>query len=164
MTVRSSLTPVGVEDLEVEEFLQRFAPSDVQDTIAWLSANGYTLSSHRGDGTFGAEFVYTGDVRVLINVDRSQWMLDVAPRPDADAWQYDVLIAAQTRRPYAEVFPRTGDRSVGAPLPEQSPEGVSWRETLPGILQWMVSDGVRVAVDQARKERNRLMWPDTPGT
>ncbi|MEI8410505.1 hypothetical protein [Kribbella sp. CCNWLY201] len=37
-----------MEDLEVREFLQRFAPDDVRETIAWLTANGYTLSSTAG--------------------------------------------------------------------------------------------------------------------
>lgn len=50
-----------MEDLEVGEFLQRFAPDDVRATIAWLTANGYILSFHRGEGTFGAEFVYVVD-------------------------------------------------------------------------------------------------------
>lgn len=67
----------------------------MQDAIAWLSANGYTLSSQRGESTFGSQFVYTGGAEVLLTVDRSQWMLDVAPRPGAEAWQYDLLIAAQ---------------------------------------------------------------------
>lgn len=150
-----------MKDPEVDEFLRGFAPGDVRDTIAWLCANGYTLRSHRGDGTFGAEFVYIGEAKVLITVDRSQWMLDIAPRPDAEAWQFDLLIAAQAGRPYVEVFPVPGTRSDIDPLPEQLPDGVSWRETLPGILQWVEREGVRVAVDRARDERSRLMWPHT---
>src|SRR5699024_10055448 len=75
---------VAVEGLEVNELLRRSAPDDVQATIAWLSANGYTLTSHGGEGTFGAQFVYSGDAQVVITVDRSQWMLDVAPRRDAE--------------------------------------------------------------------------------
>lgn len=150
---------VVVEDLQVDEFLQRFAPGDVLETIAWLSANRYTLSSHRGEGTFGAQFVYTSDAEVLIIVDRSQWMLNVAPSPGAKAWQYDLLIAAQLGQPYGEVFPTVGSRSVGDPLPEQLPEGVSWRETLPGVLQWVKADEVETGVDHARLERDRLMWP-----
>ncbi len=114
-----------------------------------------------GESTFGSQFVYTGGAEVLITVDRSQWMLDVAPRPGAEAWQYDLLIAAQKGQPYGEVFPTVGIRSAGDPLPEQLPEGVSWRETLPGILQWVTGDGVQAAVDRARNERFRLMWPHT---
>lgn len=150
-----------MEDLEVREFLQRFAPDDVRETITWLTANGYSLSTHRGEGTFGAEFVYVGDAEVRISVDRSQWTLDVAPRPGAKAWQYDVLIAARTGQPYGEVFPETGSRSVGDPLPDKLPEGVSWRETLPGILQWVDGEGVQAAADCALHERHRMMSPRT---
>lgn len=151
-----------MEDLEVNEFLRRSAPKDVQDAISWLTANGYTLRSHRGDGTFGAQFVYTGDAEILVTVDRSQWMLDVAPRPGANVWQYDLLIAAQMRKPYGEAFPAAGARSIGDPLPQQLPEGVSWRETLPDILEWVACSDVQSAVDKARHERNRLMWSRGP--
>jgi hypothetical protein len=148
-----------VEDLRADEFLQRSAPDDVQDTIAWLTANGYTLSSQRGESTFGAQFVYTSDPEVLVTVDRSQWMLDVARRPGTEAWQYDLLIVAHTGQPYGAIFPAVGARSVADPLPEQLPEGVSWRETLPGILQWVEGSEIQAAVDRARNERDRLMWP-----
>ena len=152
---------VAVEDREVDAFLQRSAPGDVRDTIAWLSANGYALSSQTGQGTFGAQFVYMAGAKVVVTVERSQWMLDVAPRHDAEAWQYDLLIAAQAGQPYRDVFPKIGARSVGDPLPEQLPEGVSWRETLPGILRWVGGDEVRSGVDRARDERDRLMWART---
>jgi hypothetical protein len=129
--------PVG--DREVGKFLQRFAPDDVRETIAWLASNGYTLSSHRGEGSFGAEFVYVGDAEVHITVDRSQWLLDVAPRPGAKAWQYDLLIAAQAGQPYGEVFPQTGSRSVGDPLPDKLPEGVIGARPCPASSSgWMV--------------------------
>lgn len=133
----------------------------MRDTIAWLSANGYSLSSHRGEGTFGAQLVYTSDAEVLVTVDRSQWILDVAPGPGTEAFQYDLLIAAHVGQPYEDVFPTVVARSVGDPLPEQLPEGVSWRETLPGILRWVRGDEVRAAVDRARKERDRMMWTRT---
>jgi hypothetical protein len=155
--LRAPFYPVAVQRPEIDDFLQRSAPDDVRATIVWLSASGYTLSSHRGESTFGAQFVYAGQAEVLITVDRSQWMLDVAPRPGAQAWQYDVLIAAQSGQPYGEVFPETGSRSPGDPLPDQLPEGVSWRETLPGILQWVDGEGVSAAVERALRERHRLM-------
>ena len=79
-------------------------PRDVQEAIAWLSANGYTLTSHRGEGTFGAPFVYIGGAKVVVTVDRSQWMLAVASRPTAEAGQYDLLMAAQAGQPYEQVF------------------------------------------------------------
>lgn len=96
-----------------------------------------------------------------VAVDRSQWLLDVAPRPGAKAWQYDLLIAARAGRPYGEVFPFTGARLAGDPLPDQLPDGVSWHDTLPDILQWVDGEDVQAAVDGALHERDRLMWPRT---
>ena len=145
-----------MEDQAITELVDRSAPRDVRDAAAWLSANGYTLDSHRGAGTFGAQLVYRGEARVVITVDRSQWMLDVAPSPDADAWQYDLLIVAQSARPYGEVFPRVDPTSLGS-TPEQLPEGVSWRATLPGVLRWVGNHDVRDAVTRGRDERARLM-------
>lgn len=151
-----------MHQVQVEEFLQRFAPDDVRDTIEWLSVNGYTLSSHRGESTFGAQFAYVGDAEVRVTVDRSQWMLDVAPRPGAEPWQYDLLVAALTDRPYGDAFPETGSRSQGDPLPDQLPEGVSWRETLPLILECIDGESVQEAVGRALHERNQFLWPRSP--
>jgi hypothetical protein len=135
------------------------APGDVRETSAWLLANEYSLSARRGADVFGAQFVYTGEAQVIITVDRSQWVLDVARAPGAQVWQYDLLIAASRGLPYAEAFPRCADGSVADPLPEQLPEGVSWRTTLPGVLGWLASDDPEGAVHRAKDERNRLMWP-----
>jgi hypothetical protein len=150
--------PGAVEIHEVDEFLQRFAPGDVQDTVAWLADNGYTLTSHSGESAFGAQFVYAGDVEVVIGVDRSQWLLDIVPRPGAEAWQYDLLLAAYKGLDYGALFPKTGSRSLGDPLPDQLPEGVSWRGTLPEILEWVNDESVPVAVDRALDQRFFLMW------
>lgn len=143
---------------DVDEFLRTHAPTDVQDTVGWLATQGYALASHEGESTFGATFVYAGDAEVRITVDKSQWYLDVAPRPGAQAWAYDLLIAAREGEEYGAVFPRTGSRSWRDPLPDQLPEGVRWRETLPGILQWL-SDEVGPAVERALRQRHALMWP-----
>lgn len=147
------------QPFQVDEFLRRHAPSDVLNTIAWLTATGYSLVSHQGESTFGAQFVYGGNAEVRITVDRSQWYLDVAPTPGAEAWQFDLLIAAHTGQPYAEVFPVAETRSLGDPLPAQLPEGVSWRETLPDILERVRDHAVPPAVDRARHQRADLMWP-----
>jgi hypothetical protein len=148
-----------VEHFQVDEFLTRYAPDDVRDTIAWLATHGYTLVSRQGEGTFGALLVYGGDAEVRITVDRSQWCLDVAPRPGREAWAYDLLLAAQTEdQECGALFPKTGSRLWGDPLPEQLPEGVSWRETLPDILEWVSGDSVETAVDRARHQRGDLMW------
>lgn len=150
--------PVAVEIHQVDEFLRQFAPDDVRETVAWLSDSGFTLTSHSGESTFGAQFVYASDAQILITVDRSQWLLEVAPRAGADAWQYDLLLAAYKALDYAALFPRMGSRSLGDPLPEQLPEGVSWRETLPEILKWVNDESVPGAVDRALDQRFYLMW------
>lgn len=148
-----------MERSQVDEFLHTYAPADVQDTVAGLSANGYALAAQKGDSTFGAQFVYEGRAEVRITVDRSQWLLDVAPRPSSKGWQYDLLLAARRGLEYGALFPKTGARVLGAPLPEQLPAGASWRETLPDILQWIGRDTVPATVDRARQQRFALMWP-----
>jgi len=95
-----------VDESLVDEFLRTHAPDDVRDAIGWLTTNGYPLTSHEGASTFGAQFVYRGDAEVLITVDRSQWMLDIAPKAGTKAWQYDLLIAAHKGKPYGAVFPK----------------------------------------------------------
>lgn len=150
--------PVLVEDAQVDGFLARFAPDDVRDTIAWLSENGYLLSSHRGDSTFGAQFVYSGKTTVFITVDRSQWMLDVARGTEAPPWQYDLLIAAKSGESYERMFPVAGARSVGDSQPRQLPDGVTWRETLPGVLEWIEEEDVPETVDRALDQRFYLMF------
>jgi hypothetical protein len=148
-----------VERSEIDEFLSAYAPADVQDTNAWLSANGYALVDQKGDSTFGAQFVYEGDTEVRITVDRSQWILDVAPSRGSKTWQYDLLLAARRGLDYGALFPETGARASGDPLPEQLPAGVSWRETLPDILQWVGGGAVPALVDRALRQRFELMWP-----
>jgi hypothetical protein len=148
-----------MERSEIDEFLSAYAPADVQHTNAWLSANGYALVAHNGDSTFGAQFVYEEDTEVRITVDRSQWFLDIAPRPGAKTWQYDLLLAARRGLDYGALFPETGATVLGDPLPEQLPAGVSWRETLPDILQWVGGDSVPALVDRALHQRFALMWP-----
>lgn len=129
--------------------------------MAWLTDNGYRLASQAGASTFGAEFVFEGEAMVCIVVDRSQWMLDVAPSPGADSWQYDLLIAAHSGQDYGLRFPGTGSRPVARNLPEQLPEGVSWRETLPDIVRWVRENDVAERVSNAKRQRARLMWGRT---
>lgn len=150
-----------MEQIQVDEFLRTYAPGDVQNTVAWLSANGYTLVSQVRESTFGSQFVYAQNAEVWITVDRSQWCLDVAPTTGSKPWQYDLLVAAHRRLDYGDLFPDTGSRSLTDPLPNQLPEGVSWRETLPDILQWVRGEAVAESVDRAIHQRAALMWPRT---
>ncbi|WP_199422953.1 hypothetical protein [Actinotalea solisilvae] len=145
--------------LVADEFFRSDSPVDVQATVAWLLANGYGLSSQSGEGAFGARFVFRGPAEVRITVDRSQWLLDVAVEPGADAWQYDLLLAARSGRTYGEVFPARASRQADGRLPDQLPEGVSWRQTLPDVLAWVRGPGVGEAVERASRERFALMRP-----
>lgn len=144
---------------QVDEFIRVNAPADVQHTVAWLLSSGYVLVSQEGASTFGASFVLEGDSVVQVIVDRSQWSLDVAAASGAQLWQYDLLLAAQSSQEYGRRFPGVGARTLDAPLPKQLPEGVSWRETLPGVLQWIQASDVTESVTEAQQQRSTLMWP-----
>ena len=160
--MRSAVTVGQVTQSSEQDFIGANAPSDVQDTVAWLSDNGYRLASQAGASTFGAEFVFQGEGMVRIVVDRSQWMLDVAPSPGAEPWQYDLLIAAHSGQDYRQRFPGTGSRAVGRTLLEHLPEGVSWRDTLPDVVRWVREHDVAERVSNAKRQRARLMWDRTP--
>lgn len=145
---------------QVDEFLRRYAPEDVQDTIAWLVSNGYVLVSQDGTVTFGAVFVFEGDLAVQLMVDRSQWWIDIATSSTAEFWQYSLLLTAQSGKEYRQRYPETGTRILYGPLPSQLPEGVNWLETLPGLLRWIQeNDDVAELVAKAQKQRSAAMWP-----
>ena len=151
----------GMSD-QASEFLAAHAPSDVRKAIGWLLDNGYTLASHDGGGTFGAQFVYEGQSLVRVTVDRSQWMLDIAAVAGSKLIQYDLAVAAHSGSTYGDRFPGTGRRSLAEPLPDQLPDGVSWRATLPEILEWVRGSDVSQAVDLAQRQRSALMWGRRP--
>lgn len=107
----------------------------------------------------GALFVFAGEAEVRITVDRSQWFIDVARAPGAEAWQYDLLVAARSGQPYGERFPAIGSSPLAGALPEQLPEEVSWRQTLPEVLTWLRGPGVDESVARARHQRFAHQWP-----
>ncbi|MFI8526985.1 hypothetical protein ACIGB8_21190 [Promicromonospora sukumoe] len=145
---------------QVDEFLRTDAPEDVQDTIAWLVSSGYVLVSQRGTNTFGAVFVFEGDLAVQLVVDRSQWWIDIATSSAAEFWQYDLLLTAQSGQEFGQRFPETGTSILYGPLPSQLPEDVNWLETLPGVLRWIQeTDDVAELVAKAQKQRSATMWP-----
>ncbi|MGW2093674.1 hypothetical protein [Promicromonospora sukumoe] len=142
---------------QVDEFLRTNAPEDVQDTVAWLMSSGYVLVSQHGTNTFGAGFVFEGDLAVQIIVDRSQWWIDVATSSAAKFWHYDLLLAAQSGQEYGQRFPEDDARTSDKPLLRQLPEDVSWRETLPGILRWIQESDVTESIAEARRQRAKFM-------
>ncbi|MEO3748677.1 hypothetical protein [Plantactinospora sp. B5E13] len=75
--------------------------------------------------------------------------------------QYDLLIAASRGLDYPDCFPEHAG-IPRFPLPEQLPVGVSWRSTLPAVLDWISGPGVAEAVQRANDQRYVVMWPDSP--
>jgi len=147
-----------VTPLEADEFIRSHAPEDVQATVAWLQANGYSLSSQCGDNNFGARFVFVGAAEVHITVDRSQWFLDVACEPGARSWQYDLLLVARSGQTYGTTFPAESATAVERQPRRQVPDGVSWYQTLPDVLGWVRGPGVGEAIERASRQRFALMW------
>lgn len=135
------------------------APEDVRRTTDWLEVEGFALVEDDTErGPFGSYWVFVGgstEIRIRVVVDRGQWWLDVGP------FQFDLLVAAQRGQDYRECFPRSGEPP--RPLPEQLPDGISWRETLPTVLDWMVEcDDVGADVQRAEDQRYVQMWPESP--
>jgi hypothetical protein len=148
----------------IRDFLSRCATPDVCSTVEWLEEHEYQLTESQFQppgSTWYTLFVFTADAQVGINCERSQWSMDIAPAPGAEWMQYDLLIAASRGRDYADCFPSRGD-ILTRPLPKQLPEGVSWRSTLPAVLDWISGPGVAQAVAHAQDQRYVMMWPDSP--
>jgi hypothetical protein len=150
---------------EVDALLRGFAPDDVRTTVTWLLDHGYVLADQRpatGLGTFGSSVVYSGQAEVTVTVDRSQWYLDIAQVRGAESYDYDLLVAAHSGRPYWECFPWVGKREWRVPLPRQLPPGVSWLDTLPAVLAWLANeDDIASAVKIARDQRLVASHPES---
>jgi len=110
-----------VTPLEADEFIRSHAPEDVQATVAWLQANGYSLSSQCGDNNFGARFVFVGAAEVHITVDRSQWFLDVACEPGLARGSTTFSSWPGAARPTARRFPPRVQRPSSASQGGKSP-------------------------------------------
>lgn len=143
---------------QVDDLLLQQAPTDVVRTVQWLLSRGYRQTHRAGDNTFGARWVYSGRAQVLIAVDRSQWVLDVASEPGGQPWQYDLVLAAMSGLTYGHRFPGTGSFHAGTPLPSQLPAGLSWHETLPEALTWITNTSREADLFRAQSERFELMW------
>ena len=106
---------------QVDDLLLQQAPTDVVRTVQWLLSRGYRQTHREGDNTFGARWVYSGRAQVLIAVDRSQWVLDVASEPGGQPWQYDLVLAAMSGLSYGDRFPGTVAPRQGHPCPHSCP-------------------------------------------
>lgn len=108
---------------------------DVAEPIRWLEAEGFVCVRERGGagasfGDVSIEFERSG-IRVGIGRDRGQWMLAIAS-PGGRLLGLDIWLTAMrgTR-------PEPGPRRSFERLPEQVPEGESWRAVVPGLIDWI---------------------------
>jgi hypothetical protein len=109
------------------------APPDIVEAVRWLVAEGAAVvweDPPHGMAFAGLEFVL-GSVSVRMVCDRGVWMMEL--RRDGERWlDHDLLRLA---RQGCDAYPAVTER-VG-PMPTQIPEGVSWRDELPGLLEWL---------------------------
>jgi hypothetical protein len=139
----------------VREYAESVATADVRATLEWLDGAGYTLSQSSGSPgeTFGnLALVFSGGCVVQIVRDRGQWMADLKPASGPTFYNLDLLVPAALGIDYPE--PSPGDR-----LPDQLPDGVSWREVFPIVLDWLQGPGAAEAVARMGDQRYVLMWP-----
>jgi|SRR5579863_1320491 len=130
------------------------ATDDVAETIRWLEAEGFACVRERGGagesfGDVSIEFERTG-IRVGIGRDRSQWMLAIAS-PSGQLLGLDIWLTAM-RGARATREPR---RSLSERLPEQLPEGESWRTVIPELLDWIRSGDRSTELAAAIHDRSR---------
>jgi hypothetical protein len=91
------------------------------------------------------------------------WCLDVAPTPGAKPIQYDLLLPAHEGRDDADYY--AGYQATARQEPgryrrqEQLPLALSWRQTLPSVLEWINGPEVAQAVAHVADQRYVLMWP-----
>ena len=151
----------------MREYAESRATDDVRATLRWLDEAGYVLTEAKGgaEAPMGsAALVFTGRCEVRIILESGQWCLDVAATPGAKPIQYDLLLPAREGRDYSDYYAgyqavardEPGERSR---LPEQLPPGVSWRQTLPSVLEWITRPEVTHAVALVADQRYVLMWP-----
>jgi hypothetical protein len=138
------------------------ATDDVLATMRWLEASGYVLTEATGgtgEGNGSVRLVFTGRREVAITLDRSQWVLDVADAPGSRLVDFDLLLPSMRGIDYADWAAAAAQAAGGARLPDQLPRGVSWRQTLPLVLEWLGGPGVAGAIALASDQRYAVTWP-----
>jgi hypothetical protein len=144
-------------EVAAQEFIQRFATDDVRSTVHWLVTNGYELTQAEvGASDWFASFVFKdGDTEVYVQVERSQWFLQIRLEPARPPIDYDLLAVAQRGQTYWETFPTNPPVAL-----RQLPPGLSWRQTLPDVLAWIATGhDVTRAVARVQDQRYVVMWP-----
>jgi hypothetical protein len=137
------------------EYALGHAPTDVADTLRWVAAEGFRLRHESGGSSeaFGnvlLEFERAG-VRVMIVRDRSQWMIDIAA-PEHKPHGLQVWLTAMRGKKPVPIE----DRSPGATLPEQLPEGECWRSEVPAVIAWIAGANRAVEINAASEEWRRV--------
>jgi hypothetical protein len=121
--------------VSLEEILIVATP-DVAAAARWLVSEGADVvweDRPHGMAFAGLEFVL-GNTSVRMVRDRGQWMMDL--RRGQEPWlDLDLLRLA---RQGSKVYPALVRQSEGQP-PSQLPEGVSWSDELPDLLDWLHS-------------------------
>jgi hypothetical protein len=147
------------------EYAREVATDDVRETLDWLVANGFSVTrSEGGPGeAFGdvlLELERGGVETVSIVRDRSQWACDIGAHP-IQRQPLDVLLTAMTGEAPAR---RSG--SLDEPLADQLPPGVTWRDVIPALLEWLRSGPRGAEVDAAAgqwRAATKKWWDDQLG-
>jgi hypothetical protein len=150
----SARTDLG-DDRVVDPVLARVrevASNDVRDTLTWLDHRGFQLAYSTGGGYAGfgdVLLLFTGPADVKIVRDRGQWDLTVRPKSDASYYSLAVLLAAHAGTDW--------EPPVEPDLSAQLPPGVSWREALPMVIEWLEQPG-SVAAARLANARASEVW------
>jgi hypothetical protein len=137
----------------VREYVEEMATADVRATIDWLDRAGFRLAASqggRGEAFGNALLVFSLDLAVRIVRDRGQWDIAVS-LPDGSAWFGLAIVtdAREGRDWQPPAITRDGD------LPEQLPDGLSWRDHLPPALAWLRQPGSEAVLQRANA---RARW------
>ena len=139
----------------VEEVLTVATP-DIVDAVRWLVAEGAAVvweDPPHGMAFAGLELAL-GSVSVRMTRDRGVWTMELR-RSDERWLDLDLLLLA---RQGCETYPPVAER-VG-PMPSQAPEGVSWADELPDLLEWLsVTEEAEDHCARLRKSRSRQLFP-----
>ena len=140
---------------ELVEYLRKHAPIDVNETLEWLTSNGFVATSHRGpaDESFGNVVIelQRDDLRVLVWRDRGQWSFDMAPPGDPSFVPAHVLQTAAWPATYRANYAVPG-YGPDTPLPRQLPVGTVWAITLPLLADWLTETDRSAEIEVAQAQ------------
>ena len=121
--------------MSVPEEILRVATPDVRAAVRWLLSQGALVVREdppHGMAFAGLEFSVDGMGLRMVR-DRGQWMMDLR-RGDGRWLDFELLTLANRG-----ITAHPGSPARKGSLPDQLPEGVSWRDELPHVLAWLGS-------------------------